>query len=214
MRFYSFRNMGGIQGADYNLNKQIRIFKGNKSIMNDYRLLLHDIINKGDEYILVSEAYYPEYHIEYFWSTDAYGRSYRESREVFDGYRYTNAIITAFDSKGLLLWNNSFEIWNILTFNLKERVKVHFDGEDIVLAYSNAGKINSKIIRKNEVIQPKTESQVESISVADLKKPGITSDMDFWYKNYFITFGYEKLSRQPNISNAKTIFYFSKIAFQ
>ena len=214
IKFYSFRKFQNFYNVINAQGKKKINYKG-KNLNTDYQLLLHDIIQRGDEYILVAEAYYPEYHLEYFWTSDAYGHFFQESREVFDGYRYTHAIITAFDTKGNLLWDNSFEIGNILTYNIKERVKTMFDEDDIVLAYSNEGRIASKIIHKNKVIQDKEEEKLDlSQSPTDFKN-NLSSDIDFWYKNYFITFGYKSISNNTSkLKNAKNLFYFSKIAFQ
>jgi len=37
-------------------------------------------------------------------------------------------------------WDNGMELWNILAKDIKKRVNVSFDGEEIVLAYSSEGK--------------------------------------------------------------------------
>jgi hypothetical protein len=214
LRFYNFSKFHDFYNIINSKIKKKVNFKG-KKFNTDYQLLLHDIIQRGNEYILVAEAYYPEYHLEYFWTSDAYGRFYQESREVFDGYRYTHSIITAFDSKGNILWNNSFEIGNILTYNLKERVNVMFDEDNLVLVYSNEGKIASKIINKNQVIQAKEEDKLDISLNQNDAKTNLSSDIDFWYKNYFITFGYKSFSDDKSrFKNTRTVFYFSKIAFQ
>ena len=213
MKFYSFKNFQAI-AVNSKLKEQIRSDINKKINNSDYQFLLHNIIRKNNENLLIAEAFYPEYHTEYFWTTDIYGRTFQESRDIFDGYRYTHAIITSFDDNGKLLWDNNFEIWNIISYNLKERVKVLFDNDDIVLAYSNEGKIESKIIHKNNVIQPKAESPTDlnqNLSTANIN---VTSDMELWYDNFFITYGYQRSGAKPNSKDSKTVFYINKIAFQ
>lgn len=196
------------------LKKAKRMELKGKELSYNYRLLVHDIIKKDSSYIMVAETYYPEYHTVTYTSYDYYGRPVYTSYTVFDGYRYTNAIIACFDSKGELLWDNSFEIWNILTFDLKERVKVMFDGDDIVLTYSNEGNIASKIIRGNEVVEGKQYTEIETNYSNDKLISDYNSDMEYWYGSYFISYGYQKIKNYMQNKSKRTVFYFNKIAFQ
>jgi len=185
-----------------------------KELSFDHRLLVHDIIKRDSSYIMIAEAYYPEYHTVSYTSYDSYGRPMTVSYTVFDGYRYTNAIIACFNTKGELLWDNSFEIWNILTFNLNERVKALMDGDDIILAYSNEGNIASKIIRGNKVVEGKQYTKIESTYDNDKLISDYNSDMEYWYGNYFISYGYQKIRNDQQDKYKRTVFYFNKIAFQ
>lgn len=185
-----------------------------KEISFDYKLLVHDIIKRDSSYIMIAEAYYPEYHTVNYTSFDAYGRPVTVSYTVFDGYRYTNALVVCFDKQGELLWDNSFEIWNILSFNLSERVKVLIDGDDIMLAYSNEGEIASKIIRGNKVIEGKEYTKIESKYNNDKLITDYNSDMEHWYGNYFISYGYQKIKNKQQDKSKRTVFYFNKIAFE
>lgn len=192
--------------------------EGRSSEMN-YNLLVHDIIEKNDQYIMVAEAYYPEYHYE-TRTTYVNGQPQTTWVKVFDGFRYTHAIIAGFNKDGDMLWDNSFEIWDILSFQLKERVKVLTDGEDIVLAYSNGGAIKSKVIRGREVLDGKSSTPIETNYSDDKVRMNYNSDMAFWYDNYFITWGYQKIKntskevRKETGKRRRTVFYFNKIAFQ
>jgi|AntAceMinimDraft_17_1070374.scaffolds.fasta_scaffold37210_1 hypothetical protein len=221
-KFINFYNFSEFK-TFYNYINQKRAFKikkkakrkelKGKELSFDYQLLVHDIIHKNGQNIMIAEAYYPEYHTVYYTNYDYYGRPMTSSYNIFDGYRYTNAIIACFDENGKLLWDNSFKIWNILTFYLKERVKVLFDNDDIILTYSSEGKIISKIIKGNEVIQGKKSIKIETLNKNDEVKRNFSSDIDFWYDNYFITYGYQKI-KDKSKGNRRTVFYFNKIAFQ
>jgi len=186
--------------------------KGDELSFN-YRLLVHDIIKRDSNYIMIAEAYYPEYHTV---MTTSYvnGHPVTSYQYVFDGYRYTNAIVACFDKEGELLWDNSFEIMNILTFNLHERVKVMLDGEDIILAYSSGGNIASKIIRGNEVVEGKQYTKIETKYDNDKVLADYNSDMEYWYGNYFISYGYQKIKNKTQDKSKRMVFYFNKMGFQ
>jgi len=196
------------------LKKAKKLERKGKEISFDYKLLVHDIIVRDSSYIMIAEAYYPEYHEVSYTSIDSYGNPVTVSYTVFDGYRYTNALVACFSKKGELLWDNSFEIWNILTFNLHERVKVMIDGEDIMLAYSNEGEIASKIIRGNAVIEGKEYTKIESKYNNDKLISDYNSDMEQWYGKYFISYGYQKIKNKQKDKSKRTVFYFNKIAFE
>ncbi|HNW99026.1 MAG TPA: hypothetical protein PKK00_11510 [Bacteroidales bacterium] len=213
-KFKNFYSYISEQRALNIMKKAKKMEMKGKELSFNYKLLMHDIIKKDSDYIMVAEAYYPEYHTITYTSFDMYGHPITTSYTIFDGYRYTNAIIACFNSDGELLWDNSFEIWNILTFNLKERVNVMFDGDDILLTYSNNGNIASKIIHGSEVVEGKQYTQIESTYTNDKLISDYNSDMEYWYGNYFISYGYQKIKNVQQNKGKRTVFYFNKIAFQ
>jgi len=74
--------------------------KSGKEYDYAYNLLVHDIVNRNGKYILVVEAFHPEYHTEQSFVYNYYGQPFNNTVTVFDGYRYSNAIVLAFDSTG------------------------------------------------------------------------------------------------------------------
>jgi hypothetical protein len=195
------------------LNKEKKLEAKGKELSFNYQLLVHNIIKKDSTYIMIAEAYYPEYHTVTYTSWEN-GIPTTNTVSYFDGYLYTNALVACFDEQGELLWDNSFEIMNILTYDLHERVKVLLDGDDIILTYSNAGNVASKIIRNNEVIEGKQETKIETYYDNDKVLNDYSSDMEYWYGNYFISYGYEKIKNNTQDKSKRTVFYFNKMGFQ
>ena len=196
--------------------KQSKAEKKGKEVNYNYYILIHRIIKKNDEYIMIGEAYYPEYREECNMVYSSNGGASMQCHPVFVGFRYTHAVIAAFDKDGEMLWDNCFPIEDILTFNLKERVKVMTSGEDIILAYNYGGAIKSQIIHENKVTQGKEETKIETNFENDKVKNNWASDMDFWYDNYFLTWGYQKIknSKDKDSKGKRMVFYFNKIGLQ
>lgn len=215
-KFESFWNkIKNVQGT--NAPKSKKKEKKTEARVN-YQLLVHNIIERNNEFVMVAEAYYPEYHTETYYTYDANGRMVAHTRTVFDGYRYTHAIVAGFDKNGEKLWDNTFEIWDILTFNLKERVKVLIEGDQTVLAYSYGGSIKSKVISGNQIVDGKQSTTIQTNYDSDKVKADWGSDMEFWYDNFFITWGYQRIknkedSKKKDVKKRRTVFYFNKIAF-
>lgn len=199
------------------IKKASKLEAQGKEVSFNYQLLFHDIIERDNQYIVIAEAYYPQYRTVYYTYYDIYGRPITTSYTVFEGYRYTDAIVAAFDIEGNLLWDNTFRIRNILTHYLKERVKVVFEDQDIILLYSSEGKIASKVIRGNEVVEGLEFIDIETTYDNDKILNDYNSDIVFWYDNYFISYGYQKIKNNVQLrgkEKRRNVFYFNKIAFQ
>lgn len=182
-----------------------------KDLKLNYNLLVHDIIQRGNEYIMVAEAYYSEYRTESYYVADANGGHW-QTRSVFVGYRYSHAVIAAFSKDGDLLWDNCFEIWNVLSKRLKERVKVIASEDNIVLAYSYKGEINYKVINANSVVEDKKHIPIKTDFSSDKITHDYDPELEYWYGNYFIAYGTQRIKNKTD-EKKRTVFYLNKVEF-
>ena len=218
----------------------------------DYRLLVHDIIHQDGKYILVAEAFYPDYRYQnynpfggfggmsafgnpwysiynpYRWGYGNYGlyspfssyyspwgyRGYNSygSQQIFDGWVYTHAVVAAFDESGKLLWDNSIEMKNVKEPKLIEKVKAIVKGDEITLSYSAGGKIATKVIKGEKVLENIQQKNIETEQEGDKVKKTTSDNIDFWYDKYFLSTGYQKISND-NEGGKRNIFFLSKISF-
>jgi hypothetical protein len=219
----------------------------------DYRLLVHDIVKQDNQYIMVAEAFYPEYKYNnynpygfggnnswnsfgspyssfynpYRWGYGNYGlyspfssyyspwgwgnRNYNNS-QVFDGWTYTHAIVAAFDEKGNLLWDNSIELKDVKEQKLTEKVKASIKGNEIALSYSNKGQIYTKVIKAEKVVENTQPRAIDTQMEGDKVKQTTSDNIDFWYNNYFIASGYQKISNDQE-GGKRNVFYLNKVSF-
>ena len=220
-RYFNFLELENMTGYLMSKEYQTARKKAGKDEANmdkysiDFDLLLHDIIQKDNLYYFIAEAIYEEYHTVTSTYYDYYGRPVPVSYSVFDGYRYFNAFITCFDQNGNKLWDNGMEIFNILSFDLKNRVSLYFDKEDIVLSYNREGKVASKIINGPVVIEGVDYYPLETTYTNDKIMDDTKSNMEHWYGNYFIAYGFQTIKNNSLTQNSKrTVFYINKLAFQ
>ncbi|MEZ5083295.1 MAG: hypothetical protein R2750_07585 [Bacteroidales bacterium] len=180
-----------------------------------YDLLLHDIYERDSMFYFVGEAYFEEYHTVTSTYYDYYGRAVPVSYSVFDGYRFFNAFVSCFDRQGNKVWDNGMEIFNILSFDLKKRVNVFFERDDIILSYNRDGKISAKIINGPEVVEGVESFEIETLYGNDKIVSDSKSEMTYWYDNYFIAYGFQTIKNNslPN-RNKRTVFYINKVAFE
>lgn len=181
---------------------------------SDMDIVLQSFIRHKDQSLLVSETYYPEYHTETFTDFDFYGRPFTNTYTVFEGYRFTNILVTAFDRQGNLLWDNSMEVRNLVAPTLEPRGCLFFSGDDIVLAYLSEGKVGSKIIHEGA-----TTGKVEysDIDLSSESEKLVTETKDYlypWYDHYFIACGYQEIKSISGANTQKLVFYFNKLRFE
>ncbi|MCI0751412.1 MAG: hypothetical protein L0Y35_06205, partial [Flammeovirgaceae bacterium] len=169
-----------------------RKIKGKKLRFN-YRFLVNELIESGEQFILMGEAFYPRYVQQSglqrnFFSPSVAGPGYYQ---IFDGYRYTHAVLLGFDQSGHLNWDNSFEINDVKTFNLEQFVKIGSKGDTLSLLYVFENEIRSKLINKNQVVEGKTLNPLKVNTSLDRVGEGTTtmSKLDYWYSPYLVAYG-------------------------
>jgi hypothetical protein len=220
-RYFNFLEMenmtGYLKSKEYvqALKKAERKDQNPDKYSLDFDLLLHEIIRRDSLNYFVSEAYYEEYHTVTSTYYDYYGRPVPVSYTVFDGYKYFNAFISCFTDEGEKLWDNGLEIFNILTFDLENRVNVYFNHDDVVLAYNREGKIGAKIINGQQIVEGVEYYPLESKYSEDKIIGDSKSNMEYWYDNYFLAYGFQNIKNNSLIGNDKRIvFYINKVFFQ
>jgi len=193
-----------------------------KKIKFNYRLLVHDVFRKDDQYIMLGEAFYPKYiHPTAAAASGLFRRAGTVSgtESIFDGYRYTHAVVLGFNDKGKLLWDNSFEITDVKTFEREQFVKANVEEDRIVLLYIYNNVIRSKIIKENEVLEGKTFDEVKLRFENDAVTKPIMNEMsglEKWYGNTFFAYGIQNI-KNVNASGMefnRRVFFLNKIVYQ
>ncbi|HET8859035.1 hypothetical protein [Marivirga sp.] len=193
--------------------------KGRK-LRFSYRLFVQDIIKQNNQNILIGEAYYPTY------SNSSSGFSFynydpfmsRNTDQVFDGYKYTHAVIVAFDDNGNLLWDNSFEIKDLKSFQLEEHVQLAFLDQQIVMLYLFDQKLQIKIIEGDEIVEGKYSEELKLMYENDEMRGNDENleGLEKWYGNNFYAFGVNKVKnlRDEDIKLNRKVFFINKIVVE
>ena len=202
--FLELQSVNSLVGENDILTLKKKALKKKKSLTEyslDFSLLMHEIFS-------------PQYHTENFTDFDFYGRPYTNSYSVFDGYRFFNALVAGFDSNGKLLWDNSIEIRNLVSVDLSPKVVIYPNGKDLVLCYVSDGKIGSKIIQENNIIEKLDFSTIDRLYPDDKILSETKGMLSHWYGNYFLSYGYQEIKNIAlETNNKRLVFYFSKLRF-
>ena len=180
----------------------------------NYPLLVHKPIYHKNENVLIAEVYNPEYHTVSRTGTDFYGRPIPESYTVFDGYRFSNTLLMGIDDSCNFLWDNNFEIFDVLSMNLYPRINPVFDDTNLVLTYAENNKVLYKIIHKNSIIDGPDHFKIESGYESDKLDEEKGSVIQEWYNKYYLIYGYQYIKNHilPTRNN-RTYFFINKIAY-
>ncbi len=221
IKFYSLIDFKNIKEILNNaeLAKVNNMIKKNKkkdkeSSLN-YQFLIHHLIENDDDFILLAEAYYPEYHQVSTYSYDFYGRPVPYYYTIFDGYRYFNAFVAEIGRDGKMKWTNGMKIWDVMSMRLLKRVELFFDGDDIVLTYNKDGKIASKVISGYNEVGDEEQMKVETLYRNDVQLDTSNGMIKRWYGNTFIAFGYQTIRNSTLGGGSKRkVFYVNKLVFE
>ncbi len=203
-----------------------RKIKGKKVKLN-YKLLVHDVLEKKNSNILLGEAFYPKYssrpNYNYAGTYSGFNRAlYPNLRHMedsnLDGYQYTHAVVIGFDQKGNLLWDNSFEINDVVSPTLQKFVQVLPFDTFTVLLYMYEHEIRSKIIQKDEVLEGKTSDDIATLYEGDdVQSTGFDmGGLKEWYGPYFYAFGVQRIrNNSVNGGNKdRKVFFVNKITYE
>ena len=94
---------------------------------------------------------------------------------------------------------------------LKEKVKIRYEGDEIALVYSNKGKLATKIVRGNEVIEGIKTIDIDTQKEGDKVRDTATDDIEYWHENYYLAWGYQQIANRSE--GRRRVFYLNKIAF-
>ncbi len=192
--------------------------KGNAQVEYslDYPVIIHPLTRYKDQWMLLGETFTPQFHTESYTDFDFYGRPFTNSFRVFDGYRFTRGILAGLDNEGNLVWDNSLEILNLVSFDLSKKVNIFLTGGDnLALSFLSQGKIGYKIIKADQVLEKLDFSPLEMMNPEDKLLDETKSNMIRWYDHYFLCSGYQQVKNINAAENKKRmVFYFEKVRFQ
>jgi hypothetical protein len=184
-----------------------KTIKGKKLKFN-YRLLVHDLVDYDNQLLLVGEAFYPHYVYPKFSNPQV------RTERIFDGYKYTHAIVIGFGKNGQLAWDNSFEINDVKTFQLQQYVRVQPEKEKILLMYLFDNTIRTKIISGDQVLEGKAADPMKvGLSDEELdREEENTEKLDAWYDKYFYAYGTQSLKSRRG--SYRKVFFINKITYR
>jgi hypothetical protein len=181
----------------------------------------HGIITIGDFYYYLGESYYPTYSSYTTISTTTVNgvtTTTTTTHTTFDGYQYTHAVLAKFDKEGNLIWDRIFKMDpDFKPMKVKLFISIAKDKQSsIKLAFASKDCIHSKSFSfDGDIVYDEKSDKIEK-EYSDDKIIRSISDLDFWYDNYFIVHGTQKLKNKvdTSVNKKRKVFFVSKITYQ
>jgi len=200
--------------------KKARKKKAGKELKINYRMASHNTIPTDDGYLFLGEAYYPTFRqVSYTTYTVVNGVSTPRTsyQSVFDGYRYTHAVVCKFDFQGKMVWDHSFEMWPASKPFYEKRFISLVESEDAVLKmiFASNGSIYTKALSDDGVVLQDDKGQVIETGSENDKVRRSWSDLDYWYDNHFYAFGWQKIKNKEDddVKRKRKVYFVNKVSF-
>ena len=185
--------------------------KGKEMVYNNFITIHPLMILSDNEFLFLGEFYTPQYHTE----TTGTGNN-RSTRRVFDGNAYSEAVCVKFDDNANVIWDNLIRL-NPGYWPMTENkfVTVKLDDKNISLLYSERNSIHSNVLdyegrtKVDEIKQMITEANENE----EVKKTmGV---IEYWYDNYFIQYGIQKLKEQDGglFAKRRLVYFINKLEY-
>jgi len=177
-----------------------------KELTLECLMTIHPIAALSDGYMLVGEVFYPTY-----TNQSVYVNGKMESRNVFDGYKYTHSVVVKFDVNGIRKMDQCLPLK--LSYKPKEIVKVVSMNtsvqNQVSLSYVSDNILTYKLFNQSgtEISQKKCEIVVTGRE--DERLISTTANMRHWYDANFIISGYQTTKDQDG--ETTKVFYLNKV---
>ncbi|MFT4738833.1 MAG: hypothetical protein ACI8QD_001302 [Cyclobacteriaceae bacterium] len=187
--------------------------KGKKTRFS-YRLLVHDIIQLEDQFLLIAEAYYPRYSN---YNLGPYASGSGNGLATISGYKYTHALVVSFDKNGKRLWDHSFAIDDVVKTQLDKTVQVVAHEDRVELHYLEENVIRSKLVINNEVIEGNSYTPVRLSSERDefvIRDPEVEG-LQHWYDDVLYAYGEQQIQHRlsERVKTKRDVFYINKVRY-
>ena len=199
--------------------KKARKESKGKDYSISYLLAPHNIIKVDDGYIFLAEAFYPTYRQEAQTRTtfvNGVATTTTVWVTVFDGYQYTHAFFAKFNEKGEKEWDQSFEMWMAYKpYYVKRFINIAEQKQDAIkLVYASRSRIHSKSFDfSGTILEDESSEEIDTGMDSDKVKRSY-SNMSYWYGNYFLAYGSQKIKNKTESDKKKrTVYFINKIQY-
>ncbi len=187
--------------------------KGSEDLIES-NVITHPIFKQDGELILIAESYFATYRTE---TTTTYvnGRPQTTTRQVFDGWQYSHATVLGIDNTGNKKWDHCFEMFLIYKpFSVIRNIRKATSGKEIKLLFSTGNIIKSLLVSKSEVVEKEVVNLKTDVEGDKVKNTGET-ESQYWYDNYFICYGRQKIKNFENksVDRKRIVYFLQKIKF-
>jgi hypothetical protein len=145
------------------------------------------------------------------------------SRNVFDGYQYTHAVLARFDAVGEMRWDQIFEMspWS-KPYYVKRFVSIASGTANAInMAFVDGNKFVSKSFALDGALNSSKHSDEIDTGQKGDRSRWASTDMSHWYEHYFIVCGTQRIKNDEEDAvkankgkKKRDVFFVNKIGYK
>lgn len=175
--------------------------------------IFHPLQVCSDGIILLTECYFATYR-----TVTTYINGRPSSSQVFDGFQYTHGVLVKITDEGKVEWDNIFELSpKTKPYYPRTFITVNQDiSKDITMVYSTGLNIYRKSFNLGGTVRSSDDKTIDGTEKDGDKVRYSFSNVEFWYDNYFLMSGYQKIKnaeRDENGKKVREVLFMNKIEF-
>ncbi|MBL3658859.1 hypothetical protein [Fulvivirga sediminis] len=198
------------------------------------KLLLHQVREEQDAYIIAAEIYDPEFEryqdpsmFSPYYDPRGFNRYHAFSQQQYvrrpygyqvnhepNHFKYLETIIVKLDDEGKLVWDNSYAIKEVESYSLEAVTDYRVKGDDITIIYKSEDKLAYKLAEGNTgLVEDSDElAMLYENDELDHDYEGV-GGVSHWYDNTFFVWGYQKVLNKQNesVDNRRNVIYINKV---
>lgn len=209
--FFSYLSKRGQDKMERRIEKKKS--KG-REVNLQIRMALHNIVQSGEYFFVLGEAYYPTYRTETS-TTYINGRPTTTTTTVFDGYQYTHAVLSRFNAAGDKLEDYIFEMWPFQKpFYVKKFIEMNVRDELIKMAFVDGSVLKTRVLDQGALIE---QDDVELIRENSSDRVRASSGtVEHFYGSSFISYGSQNIKNKEDrdVKRKRNVFFMQKIIIE
>jgi hypothetical protein len=174
------------------------------------RLLVSDAIALDEGTLLVAEAYHPVYRTYTTTQTISNGQGGTTTtttiHTVFMGWRFTHAVMAAFDDSGERLWDHSLPLDGKLTRVIAPHVRLLSEGSDVGIVFPYRGQLHRAVVENGEVVVDTEVIDQREVGADEDTIKNLQGDVTHWHGDTFLAWGTDKV-RDENAKKGRAFWF-------
>lgn len=175
--------------------------------------IIHPLQVTSDGVVLLTECFYATYR-----TVTTYSNGRATTSQVFDGYQYTHGVLAKITDDGNAAWDNIFALSpQTKPYFPRTFITVNQDiSKEINMVYSTGLNIYRKSINLGGTVRSNDDKKIDVTDKDGDKVKYSASNVEYWYDNYFLMYGYQKIKnteRDENGKKVREVLFMNKIEF-
>jgi len=176
---------------------------------------IHPAVSLEKGYAVVGEVFHATYRTEYY-TTYVNGKPVIQTRQVFDGYQYTHAVVMGIDQNGSLMYDHCFPMWlNEKPYVPRRNLRITLENAEMEMVLCTGSTIVATTVNGPEIDTREVGSIGTTEVEGDAKVTTYGSGSQYWYDNYYVIYFFQRIKNKGNeaVEKRRNVFVINKVEY-